>query len=218
MDNSLKKQSEKYLNDIRLYRYYEIGNENYLEKYALNMEVSEKLLSMISLFEVIYRNKAHTLLSTHLSTDYLTNPNLHIFSKEEIKSIKRAYRKAEKAKTQIKDSKAITYLTLGFWCNLVKKNQLWCKYLYQLFPQEIRQKHKLSNIIEMIDSIHTIRNMISHHERIISKPGINISGTSDTLTKLTIWLIEREDKDFHDYIEAYLCKKSDEIIALLSKK
>ena len=59
--------------------------------------------------------------------------------------------------------------------------------------------------------------MISHHERIISKPGINITGTSESITALTLWLIEPEDKEFLGYIESYLQSRSNEIRQLLGK-
>lgn len=217
MGNELKIQSEKYLNDIRLFRYHEIGSENYLEKYALNMDVSEKLLSMVSVFEVIYRNKVHSILSRELASDYLTNRALNTFNKFETKKIKHAYTKAEKKNIQVKESKVITYLTLGFWCGLIENNKLWCKHLYKLFSVETRRANSLSSIIEKMNAILKIRNMISHHERIISKQSINIMGTSESITTLTLWLIEPEDKEFHDYIESYLKSKSNEISKLMGK-
>jgi len=68
---NLKIQSMKYLTGTRLYRYFKLNNDKWLDEYTLNMEVSEKLLSMISLFEIIYRNKIHSILSTDLGKDYL---------------------------------------------------------------------------------------------------------------------------------------------------
>ena len=217
MDEKLKAQSEKYLNDIRLFRYHEIGKDDYLEKYTLNMNVSEKLLSMISVFEVIYRNKVHNILLHDLANDYLTNRSLNTFNKHEIIKIKSAYKKAKKENIQIKESKVIAYLTLGFWCGLIEKNKLWCQHLYKLFSKETRKTNSFNSIIEKIHSILEIRNMISHHERIISKPGINITGTSESITALTLWLIEPEDKEFLGYIESYLQSKSNEIRQLLGK-
>lgn len=215
MDEKLKSQSAKYLNDIRLFRYYKIGNDNYLEMYLLNMNVSEKILSMISVFEVIFRNKIDNLLSKSIGTNYLTNST--IFNDEEKKLTKRAYKKAEKASIKITDSRALTYLTLGFWCGLIENNKLWCKYLYKIFPREIRKANTLRSIIKKINSILYIRNMISHHERIISKPGIDILGISNNIIELTLWLIDSEDQEFLYYIKPWLDSKSNEIRSLLKK-
>lgn len=216
MDNNindkLRTQAEKYLSDIRLFRYHEIGSKNFIQMYALNMDVSEKLLSMISFFEIIYRNKVHNILSTQLASDYLTNANLKIFNELESRQVKKAY---ARTKSKIKESKVITYLTLGFWCGFLKKNKLWCKYLYKLFSKERRMSTSIRSIIQKTELILKIRNKISHHERIISKSGISISEAMNTITDLTLWLIEKEDVDFYIYVETYFQDKTQEIKNLL---
>ncbi len=95
MDDKLKPQAEKYLTDIRLFRYYEMGEDDFLQHYSLNMEVSEKLLSIISIFEIIYRNKINMLLSTALGVNYLTDDSLNVFSNDDKGNIKRAFKKAQ---------------------------------------------------------------------------------------------------------------------------
>ena len=215
MDSKLKAQTEKYLNEIRLFRYVEMDNENYLEKYILNMDISEKMLGIISIFEVIYRNKVHNILRDHLANDYLINPNPNFFNSSEIKIIKRAYKEAHKADVKIKEARTITLLTFGFWCGLIKNNKLWCKYLYKTFSKAARKANSLRNILVKINFILEIRNMISHHERIISKSGINIIGTLEDIAALTLGMIELEDKEFYMQIESYLKLKINEIKRLL---
>lgn len=190
MNDKLKPQAEKYLTDIRLFRYYEMGENDFLQKYSLNMEVSEKLLSIISIFEILYRNKINMLLSTALGYNYLTDDSLNVFSTDDKGNIKRAFKKAQEAGVEITSSRAITWLTLGFWAGLINNNLLWCKYLYKLFPKNIRQQHTLNELAYMISSIHEMRNKISHHERIISKPGTSIPNTLKALDNLCDWLIE----------------------------
>jgi len=218
MDDKLKSQADKYLTDTRLFRYYEIADENYLQKYTLNMEVSEKLLSIISIFEIIYRNKINMLLSKELGENYLTNSTLNVFGKEDRKNIKHAFNEAVKSGVAITNSRAITWLTLGFWSNLINNNLLWCKYLYKLFPKNIRQTHTLSELAKMIRSIYKMRNKISHHERIINKHGTSIPNTLKALNSMTDWLIEPEDKEFRAFAKNYIQKKSAEITDLLENK
>lgn len=208
-------QAQKYLTDIRLFRYRQYDNP--IDTYILNINISEKFISMISIFEIIYRNKINFILSNRLGNDYLTRKELNIFNKDNISQIKRA-RKKINSNLNVKHSKIITYLTLGFWCEIIQNNKLWCQHLYLLFPKKIRQSNSIRSIISKAKLISKIRNMIAHHERIISKPGINISEIINTISDLTLWLIEEQDNIFREYIKNLFIIKKQEILQLLNNR
>lgn len=210
IDEKLKTECKKYFSDIRLYRYYEM-DKNYLKIYFYNLNISEKLLSMISIFEIILRNKIHEILVSNLSEDYLINPNIKIFNKYEHKLIERAHEKSISMNLKIKESKILSSLTLGFWCNLLKNNYLWCKFLNKIYSKRVRRSNSLKLIIKKIDLILKIRNMIAHHERIIKKPGICIEETIKCITDSILLLIDPEDTFFLSEIRDFLLGKEEEI-------
>lgn len=217
MNKNLNFQSEKYLSDIRLFRYYEIASDEPLKMYLINLEVSEKIFGIISLFEVILRNKIHIILSTMLGSDYLTNQQLKIFNKHELQLIQKAIYKASQKNIQIKESKILSLLTLGFWCELPQNNYLWCKYLYKLFSKDIRKKNNIKIIKKNFSFIAELRNKIAHHERIINKPNICIKQSLKCISDMILWLIDEEDKDFFNYMKEYLLKNMEEIKKDLEK-
>ena len=125
--------------------------------------------------------------------------------------IGKAHKDASRTPVNVKDSRVLTLLTLGFWYGLVKNNLLWCKYIYKIFPKEVRKKVKLRQMLSQMNLILKVRNKIAHHERILNKSGISIILVMECITNLTLSLVEREDSEFRIYIEQFLSNKAEEV-------
>lgn len=213
MTDELEKQAKKYFSDIRLFRYS--NQDDLIGAYFDNLKVSENLLSMISVFEVIFRNKINSVLVV-VSKDYLTNQKINIFNKEEKGIIKNAYKEAKKI--NIKESKVLTILTLGFWCKLILNRSLWGKYLNKIFPIQFRQEVKPKIIFNQIHLILKVRNKIAHHERVVKKEGIQLNEVLDAITILTLSLIDKKDENFRAYIRKFLEHKANAIRLIVDRK
>lgn len=216
-NKELQNQAETYLSDIRLYRY------NSFNEYLLNLQVSTNLLSMISILEVILRNKIHKILKKH-DSEYLSTkdsklelPNQCI---NRIKSLSDNYfakKYKNKKAPSIKESKKITLLPISFWYDLLTFS-MWIKYLHLLFPKKVRTNVKFGSIKRKLRKIVELRNKIAHHERIISKPGFDIKKLALDITDFTMWLIEDKNHNFKTRIKEYLDEQSNKILKLIKNK
>lgn len=213
MTTQLITEAKKYFSDIRLFRYLNL--EDPLNSYFDNIVVSEKILSMICVFEIIFRNKINTALSNHFGSDYLTNCSLHIFNSKERGSIKAASKEATQAEVNIKESRIIAELTLGFWCVLVAKFSLWHKCIYKIHPNN--NKVKFKEFVRAINLINDIRNKIAHHERLIKKRPYNINHILEIICNQTLLLIDDKDTDFKKYIKSFINKNSTDIQNIISR-
>lgn len=106
MTNELISQGKKYFSDTRMFRYLKLQNP--LGAYFDNIIVSEKLLSMISIFEIIFRKKVNSVLLERYGNDYLTRNSLSLFNTHEKALIERAIKEARKSQVKIERSRILT--------------------------------------------------------------------------------------------------------------
>jgi abortive infection bacteriophage resistance protein len=215
-------QCEIYLSNIRMYRYQEIGLKTKISPmklYLLNLEISEKILGLIALVEIILRNKIHS----ELKNDRYLNKDSNVLSIEDYKTINKTMKKITgKTKSKVPrilESKIISNLTFGFWSRLFKNHKLWAKQLSRIFPKEIRSQNALTTgkINRILSNIHSLRNNIAHHERIIGKRGINIPQVLSDMQNLVSWMILDEHHQIKRKIAHDMGKKIDAILKLNSK-
>ncbi len=210
-------QAEKYLTEIRLFRYKEISSEQSLSLYFKNLNVSGLVLTIISLFEVVLRNKVHIILQQNMLTkNYLTKPKIiSLLTKREKTMIEKAKKDSSKFKLNNIEGKMLTLLTLSFWCVLFENNSLWCHSLYLVFPKKVRQENSIRAINMKLKDILRLRNKIAHHERIVHKKGTAIYKTVEDIKLILNWLIENDDDEFYQYIKCFIDSKMEEIKNLL---
>lgn len=207
-------QAGKYLSKTRLYKYAIINKDNQLKAYEDNLAVSEKIISMISFFEVIFRNKINMVLVSKFGADYLRNKNRgKIFDKTEQRMIDSAYNKSEKESIKILESKVLTELTLGFWCMIAKKYSLWTECLHKIHPNKKGVKFKIFK--RQITLIADIRNKIAHHERIVKKRPYSMQFILSIITEQTLLLIDENDDEFKEHVKSYMDSSSQMIQRLI---
>lgn len=214
MTNELITQGKKYFSDTRLFRYLKL--ENPLDAYFDNIIVSEKLLSMISIFEIIFRNKVNSVLIERYGNDYLTRNSKTLFNEHENALIERAIKEAQKSQVKIERSRILTELTLGFWCKLASKHILWVQCIHKIHSN--KKNIKFKEFIKNVTLINDIRNKIAHHERMIKKRPYSINHVLDVIANETLLLIDDSDIDFKRYIIKYMKKISSDILKIIGEK
>lgn len=219
-NDELTKQAKKYISDIRLFQYERknlISGHGAMDLYFFNTCVSQEVMGMISIFEVILRNKIHNLLRP---LNYL-NEASKVLSEADYKHIKKTTRAIEKKGNApaIIESRLITELTIGFWRYVVSNEKLWIQHLHKIFQKEIRKKYKIKSgeVAKAVHRIYLLRNKIAHHERIVYKRGVDLFKDMDLIILYTSLLIDSEDFHFAACIKKELSSRKENIVALINQ-
>ncbi|MEZ4808878.1 MAG: Abi family protein [Allomuricauda sp.] len=153
--------------------------------YKSNLRVSQSLHPLISITEVVLRNKLNTILSAHFSdpdwiihqkSGFMIDPSLRYRHKRtgQIKTnhylkkeIEKAERRLRKQQVIITSGKVIAEQTLGFWTNLfeVHHYRLLSGTPIQIF-NTLPSGYGRKEILEDLNSIRQFRNRINHNEPI----------------------------------------------------
>lgn len=217
MTGFLDSQAAKYFSKTRLYRYAIINEGSHVQAYFDNLIISTKLVGMISVFEVIFRNKIHALLSEKFGHDYLVTAKHDAFNKNERSSVKGALKQAVKSDVKIKESRVLSELTLGFWCGLALNRKLWAKCLHQVHAtSSVAARVKFKDFSRRIRLILEIRNKAAHHDRIAKKRPYNIDTILSAITEEVLLMIDDADFDFKQYIEQYMAATAAEVKGIVS--
>lgn len=163
---------EKVFSNERMQKFFDRypGNEERaIEHYRINIELSEALYSILSVFEVVLRNSINRELITHFgTTDWYvhmaTTPGLKELNKE----ISNAKRHIIKRGESVSANKIVAELTLGFWVRLLNVEYelvLWksLRRSFAFMPKQERIRH---NVSAPINKIRYLRNRVFHHEPI----------------------------------------------------
>lgn len=137
--------------------------------YRINIQLSEALYPILSIFEVALRNAVHNELSKYYDTDDWFNewryqPKL----KNVFESIEEAKDQIEDREEEINAGKLIAELTLGYWVSLFNASYeliLWkpLRLCFKNMPKKLRQRH---NVSANLNKIRKLRNRIYHYEPI----------------------------------------------------
>lgn len=208
--NPLSNQANKYFSKVRMFRYHEHGGKLStlpIDIYMKNIEISQHVIGMISIFEIVLKNKIDAVLSP---LNYLDSSS-GILSKQqygEIASLDKKINKRSDAPRDIR-SRRLSNLTLGFWCSLFEDKKLWSKHLCKIFEKEIRQTYQIthSKILRITRDVRELRNNIAHHDRILFKKDKYLGTTVDEMVEITLNLIDSKDIEFKNYMGKELLKK-----------
>lgn len=161
---------EKVFSNERMQKFFDHHPDNVkkaIDHYQINIELSEALYPILSIFEVAFRNSLNRELSTHFDTSdwYIqqaTTPGLKELNKE----ISNAKRHISKRAETISANKIVAELTLGFWVRLLNVEYeliLW-KSIRRAFPFMPKKERTRHNVSAPINKIRSLRNRIFHHE------------------------------------------------------
>ena len=179
-----------YFSDSRMHRYYKASDEskgNAVNLYILNLNVSKSFNPIISVFEVILRNKINYVLTTFFNNNnwiidekngfmrdlQLTNPrtkNHTLTNFYLLQEISNTETRLKKRKSTITSCKLISEQSFGFWTCFFDLN--YYKILkgspikiFNNLPPHIGRKE----ISDQINKIRKFRNRINHNEPICFK-------------------------------------------------
>ena len=155
--------------------------------YCWNEALSATLFRLISITEVVMRNRFHTALSLHLhnhqsvgrndSNDWYNHVNLLSKSADKIRSETHFYQKRRKAwlpkRHQPSANDVVSRMTFGFWPKLLDASLPWGQLLPQIVPGH---RHKTAAhwsvrrnqdaLYARMDLVNKVRNRIAHFEPI----------------------------------------------------
>lgn len=163
---------EKMFSEKRMSRYFHLHENNEqqaLDHYHLNIQLSESFYTILSLFEVALRNSMNRELTAYFRTEdwYLRLPNTPGL-KDLNHAIIIASRQITKRNELITADKIIPELTLGFWVRLLNAEYeriLW-KALKRSFPHLEKRNRQRRNVSAPINRIRNFRNRVFHFEPI----------------------------------------------------
>lgn len=219
MSENVLLQANKYFSDIRMYRYTERYDDRNLDSYITNITISSILFGLLGIIEIILRNLTNITLTTAYEDDYLISPNKYkIFNTHEQRIISNIQKEVMKLDLHNKSSRILTQLTFGFWCKLFENNKLWCKCLHKIYLKETRKKYKItfSSNLSILTRLLALRNKIAHHERILDKLELEFYAFNP-MREIFNWLIHDADKNFKEYMLAYLDRSIDTINTRLAE-
>jgi len=203
---------EKVFSNRRMQRFFDRypGNEpKAAVHYQANIQLSEALYPVLSVFEVALRNSLNRELTTMFGT---ADWYLHLSATAGLKDLNREITLAQKHITkrgeQISADKIVAELTLGFWTRLLNAEYekiLW-KDLRRAFPFIAKKDKTRHNVSSPINQIRNLRNRIFHHEPIAWNLTKLDSLHKDTL-KVCGWL----NKDLPAFINGF--DKFDAVLA-----
>lgn len=137
--------------------------------YKVNIQLSEALYPIMSVFEVCLWNKIHQRLTKFYGTDewyveFRTQPKLASFTNR----IEDTIEKIERRKELVNPGKLVAELTLGFWVSLFNAEYeriLW-KPLRLCFTQLEKAQRQRKTVSANLNKIRTLRNRVYHCEPI----------------------------------------------------
>lgn len=152
-----------------------------IEKYLWNIQLSKELYALIAIFEVSLRNHINYAISEHILNNWLLDDTFikKFLTENELKSYLIAFNRLIE-KNKLTADNLVAELNLGFWVNLFKKiyaPKLWhkkhvFKTVFPFFNKDFT--NKMNYIYPKLKEIQKIRNRISHHESIFEyKNGLN---------------------------------------------
>ena len=204
---------EKVFSNQRMEKYfnrYPDNEQKAIEHYHSNIELSESFYSVLSIFEVAFRNSLNRELTEYFGTkDWY----LKVESIPGLRNLKNNINTAKKhianRSENITANKVIAELTLGFWVRLLNAEYeliLW-KPLRKAFPYIDKKQRQRNKISAPINKIRDFRNRIFHHEPV----SWNLDKLEETHNRI-IMVMEWLNKDLPE-----IAKMHDRTIEIIEK-
>lgn len=151
-----------------------------IQRYKLNLRISQALYPELSTLEVTLRNAIDTMFKNCISKNWIEDEikQRHILTEHEHAKLMTAYNdiKKEYPNNDFTIGKVIANLNFGFWTNLCSKKYnaiIWTKKgafkgVFVNYPNNLQQQiHSLSLRLR---SVRSFRNRIFHYEPIFKNP------------------------------------------------
>ena len=163
---------EKVFSTQRMQKYfdrYPDDEEKAIVHYKSNIELSESFYSVLSMFEVAFRNSLNRELTDFFGT---ADWYLRIYTVNGLRNLRNSINLAERHIINrdeiVTADKVIAELTLGFWVRLLNAEYeriLW-KPIRKAFPYLEKNKRQRNNVSAPVNKIRDFRNRVFHHEPI----------------------------------------------------
>lgn len=174
---------------IRLNRYFlaMVGNtRKAMTLYRLNLRLSQELFTVISCFEVIFRNKINNHYIGLFGPDWLRDSASPggMFDNPVLGKTPRIIRQATRNIGAYSHDKLISNMDFGFWRYMFASHQYQAagSSLLSIFPNRLASTvliHYNNNFIfGILEKINDLRNRIAHHEPICFLPYRPIKDTT----------------------------------------
>ena len=199
MENDSYLQIERNLSKDRLDNYGKMDNANQetiLARYLWNIAVSQSLYQLLHFFEIILRNKINNAFIAFTGhPDWYNEISFDQYTED---MLNKAMEKLDTRKTNYNDGHLVAELNLGFWTSLFNKYNSQYKFQGKVckstFSNCRPEERKNQEIHKKLEKIRTLRNRVSHYERIIHWKDLQEQHD------LILSLIEYMDNDFCDCI------------------
>lgn len=154
--------------------------------YEWNLAISGALYEVLGVVEVVLRNAMNTQLDRNAPHgSWYDDPQglLSEFARRDIASARDRITRLERRETP---GRVVAELNFGFWKFLLAgryEATLWTGSLRHAFPN--LQPQRRATVYEALDSLHTLRNRIAHHEPIHRR---NLATDLTTIDRLLDWI------------------------------
>ncbi len=161
-------------------------DEEALSLYWENIEESKKFYPILSVLEVILRNKINESCIIHFKNENWLLENLPPELSKQVKEIKD---KLKKSKKEITNSRVLAELNFGFWTILFNRKyaKIFWKPLHRIFINTPKTNRKRTDISSKLNHIRTFRNRIYHYEPIIWNKEV-LNQKREDILQLIYWL------------------------------
>ncbi|MDR0866262.1 MAG: Abi family protein [Candidatus Symbiothrix sp.] len=155
--------------------------------YRKNLHLSQELFTIISCFEVAFRNAINNQYTSQYGSDWLRNTAFTggIFDTPNCRHAKEVINKAIiKLAERYTHTKLLSEMDFGFWRYLFAQPQFHAggQTLLRIFPskptstQAIQYNH--SFVFNQLEKINSLRNRIAHHEPVCFLPNQSVIDTT----------------------------------------
>lgn len=162
---------ERLISQERLEPYIKRHNGDFgkaLNHYKINIEISESFYPLLSILEIVLRNRMDDQLKRLFDDEnWFENPMfIKIATRFQIDRVSEARANILQEKKIITTGKIISKLSFGFWTSLLDskfEKTLWknLRFAFPNCPKKIRKRKTMSS---KLNGIRKLRNRIFHHE------------------------------------------------------
>ncbi|MFP5437587.1 MAG: Abi family protein [Bacteroidia bacterium] len=180
---------EEVMSPERMSRYLVATNDNTkkaMTLYRKNLQLSQEMFTVISCFEVAFRNKINEQYSSQFGTDWLRESisQTGFFNKTTCIRTKKIIERAYKNLVNYSHPKLLASLDFGFWRYLYAQPQFYAggQTLLKIFPSkptstsQIQYNH--TYVFTQLEIINEFRNRIAHHEPVCFRRGTSITDSA----------------------------------------
>lgn len=144
--------------------------ERVLEKYHLNLTLSEAMMPSLHYLEILLRNRLDAIIGYYYGENWLIQPSPFLMiSLKDTQKIEIITDKLSREGKRTGHDAILAQMTFGFWCSFFHKKYdpvIWHRRqaLKTIFPSLPRHQRTRKYLEQKILKIKLLRNRIAHHE------------------------------------------------------